>query len=517
MHAHRGGAAPSARAAGREPAVEGSVGDAIPSVVHGTIMEFRPGREPFEAAARRLPAGGEPLRPAGSEVTCARGATGEDGMIPKKPRGGVAALRWTSNAVKRRFLPPPAGFGLVMVLLSPIFAPGAGGVSFGAPAAPGGVVASVADRRLTVVWNAVSGATEYRIAVRPKNDPAPLAWREYTVTSSPWTMDAWAMSGLRYEVRAAARNADGQSAWSGTVTTTAPVLRAAPADAIGTRRFPPPYVVGDTAQVVLTQGPFENRSPWRWFLCDADGYGCDLQPRARPTWAHWLGSETRGKRVQVQVDYDKDGVSYTAQAVLGVVDAAPPAFSRPVAEPAPGCREAAAADGGEGYRGDAFTEDEVLATHLYALQSRWVDLEGLGWDGRTGGAVDSLCDDLLVAAPWGDFALVRRHGTVSYLDGNVPMSEAGRLEGDPHFERHVRPDRFRVADVLLKPRSAERWELFVTHHYFTGECLRFRLSSTAILLAEGRVTISPSWRTIFDADPCLPTRHQGGHKAGGKI
>ena len=151
-----------------------------------------------------------------------------------------------------------------------------------------------------------------------------------------------------------------------------------------------------------------------------------------------------------------------------------------------------------------------------------MDLEGLGWDGRTGGAVDSLCDDLLVAAPWGDFALVRPHGTVSYLDGNVPMSEAGRLEGDPHFERLVvRPDRFRVADVLLKPRSAERWELFVTHSYFTGECLRFRLSSTAILLAEGRVTISPSWRTIFDADPSGPcvmsSAARGGHMAGGKI
>ena len=143
MHAHRGGAAPS----GLDPTVEGSVGDAIPDGVHGTIAEFRPGREPFAAIARWLPAGGEPLRPAGSEVTCARGATGEDGMIPKKPRGGVAALRWTSNAVKRCFLPPPAGFGLVMVLLSPVFAPGAGGVSFGAPAAPGGVVASVADRR----------------------------------------------------------------------------------------------------------------------------------------------------------------------------------------------------------------------------------------------------------------------------------------------------------------------------------------------------------------------------------
>lgn len=32
-------------------------------------------------------------------------------------------------------------------------------------------------------------------------------------------------------------------------------------------------------------------------------------------------------------------------------------------------------------------------------------------------------------------------------------------------------DCFRVADVLARPHSEERWELCVTHHYFTGECI----------------------------------------------
>ena len=39
-------------------------------VFHGTVMEYRPGRELFVANAYWLPAGGEPLGPMGLEVTC---------------------------------------------------------------------------------------------------------------------------------------------------------------------------------------------------------------------------------------------------------------------------------------------------------------------------------------------------------------------------------------------------------------------------------------------------------------
>ena len=79
------------------------------------------------------------------------------------------------------------------------------------------------------------------------------------------------------------------------------------------------------------------------------------------------------------------------------------------------------------------------------------------------------------------------------------------------------PWAFRVADILLRERSGGVWDLFVTHHYFTGECVRFRLSSTMVVLESGEFSVSPSWRTLFDAEPCLhPTGHEGGH-AGGKM
>ena len=86
--------------------------------------------------------------------------------------------------------------------------------------------------------------------------------------------------------------------------------------------------------------------------------------------------------------------------------------------------------------------------------------------------------------------------------------------------RSRNPDSYvslRVADILLKQRSEGVWELFATHHYFTGDCVRFRLSATTLLLEDGRLSASPLWRTLFDAEPCLHLAGDSGHLAGGRI
>ena len=103
--------------------------------------------------------------------------------------------------------------------------------AFGTPTE---IAISASNRRLTVVWREIPGATSYQIAVRPKNQLVP-AWREDT---TPYTIaKMWAMSGMEYEVRVAAVNAEGQSEWSAPVAIIAPTLQAAPADAI---KGPPP-------------------------------------------------------------------------------------------------------------------------------------------------------------------------------------------------------------------------------------------------------------------------------------
>ena len=373
---------------------------------------------------------------------------------------------------------------------------------------PAEVAVHVSNRRLTVAWREMPGATGYyKIAVRPKDELVPT-WREYTAPSSPHTVDMWAMSGMEYEVRVAAVYAHGQSEWewwsavlgsdksglaspavythgqsewSDPVPITAPALQAAPADAIDIVSPSPPLVGQSIAVSLSSQRPFANRSVWHWSICNADGSGCKLLPKRPPyqypTWRYFPRSEMQGKRVSVQVDYDKEGGSYSATAVLGVVGAARP-------------RE--------------------LTTHLYAL-----DINGAYFrqgDGAGGGAIEPLSNDLLMATPWGKLALVRPNRAVAYLDGNVPMNVA-ELQAHPDKE-HLRLGQFRVADILLKQHSAGRYELFVTHHYFTGECIRFRLSATTLLQQGADVSVSPEWRTIFDAEPCLSAASSG---AGGRM
>ncbi len=161
--------------------------------------------------------------------------------------------------------------------------------------------------------------------------------------------------------------------------------------------------------------------------------------------------------------------------------------------------------------GDAVT----LGTHLYVLEVETLRFERFATL-NTGGAIEPLGDDLLLATPSGELALIASDGAVEYLAGQVPMNRSAveSLDLEPVVE-----GRFRVADILLKEDIARGGELFATHHYFAGECgYRFRLSSTKFFRDEGRLPVLSPWKTIFDAEPCLtvPTLRQG-HQAGGKM
>ena len=355
---------------------------------------------------------------------------------------------------------------------------------------PAGVAARVSDRRITVSWDAVSGAGDYAyvVAVRPADGIVPFAWTEYDAVSPPYTVaDTWAMGGLSYEVRVAAIAADGRSAWSPPVTVTAPVLQPAPAAVV---RQPPLPAVGQEMAVGLLIRGFTNRSPWRWSVCAVDGSDCRLLPLRRPTHDYVIGTEAYGKRLRVQVDYDRDGVSWSASADLGVV----------------------------GSRGPAGLGAATVETHLHALTVEPVRFGFEDDPGGRGGAVDVLGDDLLVVTAWGRMVLVSGR-EARFLDGRVPMwSPELDVVRVPELEqRHPGfvPRTFRVADVLLRPRAAGRWRLFVTHHYADAECIGFRLSSTEVRREGERVVVSPAWTTVLDFEPC--TNLEGGDQAGGRM
>ena len=384
---------------------------------------------------------------------------------------------------------------------------------------PVGVAARVSGRRITVSWDAVSGAGGYAyvVAVRAADGIVPFAWTEYDAVSPPYTVaDTWAMSGLSYEVRVAAIAGGGRPAWSPAVTVTAPVLQPAPAGAV--RQPPPrPRAVGEDVSVALSHRGFTNRSPWRWSVCAADGSDCRLLPRRSPTWHYVIGAEAYGKRLRVQVDYDQGGVSRSASAALGVVGLPAPLPPPSVAHASRACprRPAAGQRTGTAAPPDAAT----VETHLHALTvEQPVRFRGDYDAGARGGAVDVLCDDLLVVTAWGRMVLVSGR-EARFLDGRVPMlSPELAASGVPELEqRHLdfNPGNFRVADVLLRPRAAGRWRLFVTHHYADAECIGFRLSSTAVRREGERVVVSPAWTTVLDFEPC--TNYADGHQAGGRM
>ena len=157
-------------------------------------------------------------------------------------------------------------------------------------------------------------------------------------------------------------------------------------------------------------------------------------------------------------------------------------------------------------------EDEVkldgrgrMLTHLHILGTLSVRVD---WDEARGGAIEALCDGALVVTPWGRMAFARPDGSMEPVEGQVPMNLERRRS------QNLDSEAFRVADILLKQRSEGVWELFATHHYFTGDCVRFRLSSTTLLLEDGRLSASPSWRTLFDAEPCL---QEAADAAGGRM
>ena len=374
-------------------------------------------------------------------------------------------------------------------------------------AAPAGVAADAAGRRLAVSWSPVAGATGYKVAARLENAAAPFDWTEYEATASPYVVtDNWAaMSGLRYEVRAASVNADGQSEWSSTVLITAPELPLAPADAITLQiQTLPPLLTGEGVEVHIHRAwPIARRSLYVWSLCDPDGSDCEalFHPGRRSYRLESIPDRGRGKILSVQVDYDKDGASYTAQSALGLVNPRWSEFGRPLpATLPPGC-EAMTRSSGEG-RGRM---DGKIFSHLHLLGTLSVQVE---WDEARGGATEALCDGALVVTPWGRMAFARPDGSLEPVEGQVPMNLERRRS------QNLDSEAFRVADILLKQRSEGVWELFATHHYFTGDCARFRLSSTTLLLEDGRLSASPSWRTLFDAEPCL---QEAADAAGGRM
>lgn len=158
------------------------------------------------------------------------------------------------------------------------------------------------------------------------------------------------------------------------------------------------------------------------------------------------------------------------------------------------------------------TDPPFIVSHLYMIQPLAVELEEFL---ARGGAIEPLDDGrLLVATPRGRLAVVNARGDVEYLPQEVPMNAwaAGWI---PWIG-------FRVADILLHKPSKDQYTLFVSHHYYTEECVQFRVSSVPLHLDQNRVRLSGRWKTEFTAVPCVDFDifHYGGRggiQSGGRM
>ena len=131
------------------------------------------------------------------------------------------------------------------------------------------------------------------------------------------------------------------------------------------------------------------------------------------------------------------------------------------------------------------------------------------------GAIDALGNNLLVVGPAlddGGIVLIGPNGNVESLVGKVPTNlEALQpllVEENGPWLQH-----FRVTDILLNEAVSGRFNLYVSHHYLDGECIRFRVSQTVI---EGK-SVNPAWKKIFDLGVCLPVGWLPLHQTGGKM
>ena len=168
----------------------------------------------------------------------------------------------------------------------------------------------------------------------------------------------------------------------------------------------------------------------------------------------------------------------------------------------------------------------IIESHLYAIRQYRVvleEFEGLG------GAIELLGDKLLVVTPQGRIVLVHPDGEVVYLQETVPMNQVV-LRSSPDFSSWSSPfwrldTYFRVADIMLHEQLSDTFTLFVSHHYFTEDCIEFRISSTLLHLDSGHQMIFSPWKTLFIANPCMTTYATGhdpnvyfnGQEAGGQM
>jgi len=163
----------------------------------------------------------------------------------------------------------------------------------------------------------------------------------------------------------------------------------------------------------------------------------------------------------------------------------------------------------------------VVQTHLHRLEVRRIALPP---SKRTGGAIEEVGGVLMFATPEGELGYVAADGRPEMLGLAAPMNEAGLREHPAATDPTFRLEWFRVHDLLPAPRGNDRFDLYISHHLFTGACIAPAISLLALTVRDGAVEPDPAGvQPFLEISPCSEFQIDkgiavfAGHQSGGRM
>ncbi len=162
-----------------------------------------------------------------------------------------------------------------------------------------------------------------------------------------------------------------------------------------------------------------------------------------------------------------------------------------------------------------------LVSNLHYLQVVKVRLAPFETYGE-GGAIEEVSGNILYASPLGQLGYLSRKQVIRTLEARVPMNmdalRAHPIFKDPRFVASY----FRTLDLLVVPRTATAFDLYVSHHRFNGAgCFEFVISRTEGKVSDDNLEVSSAWQDVFVAKPCMQPKDVdlfwGGLESGGRL
>ncbi|NGP76666.1 hypothetical protein G3570_08480 [Balneolaceae bacterium YR4-1] len=182
------------------------------------------------------------------------------------------------------------------------------------------------------------------------------------------------------------------------------------------------------------------------------------------------------------------------------------------------------------------SKEEVLKksdNFIYtAMQRLHVNKMYLPEDQTSGGSMTTVGTNVLIVNRVGEL-IAFDFENFEKIDVAVPDIYLGLdlLKADGWLDREdFEHTKVRVKGTYAEMKGEDEIKLFVSHHFYNGECFRSKLSQISLYKSGNKIVTQNNWEEIYNSIPCLypdddiiktDTGHNrwvfGGHISGGKI